>query len=151
VVAVGNDAQFERLCQVAGRPELAGDPRYATNAARVANRATLVPILSALLAARSSGEWIAALEEAGVPCGPINDLAQVFDDPQVRARGMRVEVPHPLAGKVPVVGSPIRLSETPVRHGTPPLLGEHTREVLSDVLGMPEAEIDGLARGGVIA
>jgi crotonobetainyl-CoA:carnitine CoA-transferase CaiB-like acyl-CoA transferase len=151
VVAVGNDAQFERLCQVAGRPELAGDPRWATNAARVANRATLVPILSALLAARSSGEWIAALEEAGVPCGPINDLAQVFDDPQVRARGMRVEVPHPLAGKVPVVGSPIRLSETPVRHGTPPLLGEHTREVLSDVLGMPEAEIDGLARGGVIA
>ena len=151
VVAVGNDAQFERLCQVAGRPELARDPRYATNAARVANRAALVPILSTLLAARRSVEWIAALEEAGVPCGPINDLAQVFDDPQVRARGLRVEVPHPLAGKVPVVASPIRLSETPVRHGAPPLLGEHTREVLAGVLGMPEAEIEGLARGGVIA
>jgi crotonobetainyl-CoA:carnitine CoA-transferase CaiB-like acyl-CoA transferase len=150
VVAVGNDGQFGRLCEVAGRPELAVDPRFTTNAARVENRAALVPILSALLAARSSREWVDALEEAGVPCGPINDLAQVFEDPQVRARGLRVEVPHPLAGKVPVVASPMRLSETPVRHGTPPLLGEHTREVLGDVLGMPEAEIEALRRGGIV-
>jgi crotonobetainyl-CoA:carnitine CoA-transferase CaiB-like acyl-CoA transferase len=150
VVAVGNDAQFARLCEVAGRPELSADARFATNAARVENRAALVPILSALLAARPSREWVAALEAAGVPCGPINDLAQVFEDPQVRARGLRVEVPHPLAGTVPVVASPIRLSETPVRHGTPPLLGEHTREVLGGVLGMEDAEIEALRRGGVI-
>jgi crotonobetainyl-CoA:carnitine CoA-transferase CaiB-like acyl-CoA transferase len=150
VVAVGNDGQFARLCEVAGRPELASDPRFATNAARVENRAALVPILSALLGARSSRDWIAALETAGVPCGPINDLAQVFEDPQIRARGMRVEVPHPLAGKVPVVGSPIHLSETPVQHGSPPLLGEHTREVLGGVLGMGEEEIEALRRDGVI-
>ncbi|HEY6005291.1 MAG TPA: CaiB/BaiF CoA-transferase family protein [Anaeromyxobacter sp.] len=150
VVAVGNDAQFARLCEVAGRPELAADPRFATNAARVESRAALVPILGALLAARPTREWVDALEEAGVPCGPINDLAQVFEDPQVRARGLRVEVAHPLAGAVPLVASPMRLSETPVRHGTPPLLGEHTREVLADVLGMTEAEIEALRRGGVI-
>ena len=150
VITVGNDGQFARLCEVAGRPELCRDARFATNAARVENRAALVPVLAALLAGRASRDWIDALEAAGVPCGPINDLAQVFEDPQIRARGMRVEVPHPLVGKVPVVGSPIHLSETPVRHGTPPLLGEHTREVLGDVLGMAEAEVEALRRGGVI-
>ena len=150
VVAVGNDAQFARLCQVAGRPELATDSRFATNAARVENRAALVPILEALLAGRPTREWVATLEEAGVPCGPINDLAQVFDDPHVRARGLRVEVPHPLAGSVPVVASPIRLSRTPARHGTPPLLGQHTAEVLRDLLGMGETEIEALQRESVI-
>jgi crotonobetainyl-CoA:carnitine CoA-transferase CaiB-like acyl-CoA transferase len=150
VVAVGNDGQFERLCEVMGKPELSADPRFATNAARVENRAALVPVLAALLATRPTREWVEALERAGVPCGPINDLAQVFEDPQVRFRGLRVEVPHPLAGTVPVVASPMRLSETPVRHGTPPLLGEHTREVLADLLGMAEAEIEALRRGGVI-
>ncbi len=149
-VAVGNDGQFARLCEVAGKAELAQDPRFATNAARVENRAALVPILAARFAARPAAEWIAALEAAGVPCGPINDRAQVFDDPHVRARGVRVEVPHPLAGKVPVVASPIHLSETPVRHGTPPLLGEHTREVLGSVLGMAEDEIEKLRRDGVL-
>jgi crotonobetainyl-CoA:carnitine CoA-transferase CaiB-like acyl-CoA transferase len=151
VVAVGNDAQFARLCEVAGRPELAKDPRFATNPARVEHRGALVPILAGLLAERPSRAWIDALEAAGVPCGPINDLAQVFEDPQVRARGMRVEVPHPLAGKIPVVGSPIRLSETPVEYGAPPLLGQHTTEVLRGVLGMADAEIDELRRAGVIA
>jgi crotonobetainyl-CoA:carnitine CoA-transferase CaiB-like acyl-CoA transferase len=150
VVAVGNDAQFARLCDVAGRPDLAVDPRFATNAARVENRATLVPLLEAILAGRPTREWVATFEEAGVPCGPINDLAQVFDDPQVQARGLRVEVPHPLAGNVPVVASPMRLSRTPVIHGTPPLLGEHTGEVLRDVLGMGEAEIEALRRERVI-
>ena len=110
VVAVGNDAQFARLCEVTGRPVLAADPRFATNTARVENRAALVPVLEALLAGRPTREWVRTLEEAGVPCGPINDLAQVFDDPHVRARGLRVEVPHPLAGRVPVVASPMRLS-----------------------------------------
>jgi crotonobetainyl-CoA:carnitine CoA-transferase CaiB-like acyl-CoA transferase len=150
VVAVGNDAQFGRLCAVAGRPELATDPRFATNAARVENRTALVPVLQALLASRPTREWVGALEGADVPCSPINDLAQVFDDPQVRSRGLRVEVPHPLAGTVPVVASPMRLSRTPVHHGTPPLLGEHTREVLGDVLGMGEAEIESLRREKVI-
>jgi glutaryl-CoA transferase len=150
VVAVGNDGQFARLCEVAGRPDLPRDPRFATNAARVEHRGALVPVLAALLAGRTSQEWMAALEEAGVPCGPINDLAQVFDDPQIVARGMRAEVPHPLAGKVPVVGSPIHLSETPVEYGAPPLLGEHTAEVLRGALGMADAEIDELRRSGVI-
>src|SRR5262249_6625914 len=134
VVAVGNDGQFARLCEVAGRLDLASDPRFATNAGRVENRAVLVPLLQALPARPPTRDWVGALEGAGVPCGPINDLAQVFEDPQVRSRGLRVEVPHPLAGKVPVVASPIRFSRTPVRHGAPPLLGEHTREVLGDVL-----------------
>jgi len=150
VVAVGNDAQFVRLCEVAGRPELAADPRFATNQARVENRAVLVPILEALFAGRATQDWVGALEGAGVACGPINDLAQVFEDPHVQSRGLRVEVPHPLAGKVPVVASPMRLSRTPVRHGTPPLLGEHTRELLGNVLGMGEAEIDALQREKVI-
>jgi crotonobetainyl-CoA:carnitine CoA-transferase CaiB-like acyl-CoA transferase len=150
VVAVGNDGQFTRLCEVVGRPELAADPRFATNAGRVENRPALVPILQALLAGRSTREWVETLQEAGVPCGPINDLAEVFADPHVQSRGLRVEVPHPLAGSVPVVASPMRLSRTPVRHGTPPLLGEHTGEVLRDVLGMGEVEIETLRREKVI-
>jgi len=150
VVAVGNDGQFARLCDVAARPELAVDPRFATNAARVENRATLVPVLEGLLASRSTRDWVGALESAGVPCGPINDLAQVFDDPHVRSRGLRVEVPHPLAGSVPVVASPMRLSRTPVHHGTPPLLGEHTVEVLRELLGMEDTELEALRRGRVI-
>jgi crotonobetainyl-CoA:carnitine CoA-transferase CaiB-like acyl-CoA transferase len=150
VVTVGNDGQFARLCEVAGRPELASDPRFATNPARVENRTTLVPVLQTLLAGRTTQEWVGALEGAGVPCGPINDLAQVFEDPHVQSRGLRVEVPHPLAGKVPVVASPMRFSRTPVRHGTPPLLGEHTREVLRDVLGMRDEEIETLRRERVI-
>jgi len=150
VVAVGNDGQFARLCDVAARPELAVDPRFGTNAARVENRATLVPVLEGLLASRSTRDWVGALESAGVPCGPINDLAQVFDDPHVRSRGLRVEVPHPLAGSVPVVASPMRLSRTPVHHGTPPLLGEHTVEVLREVLGMEDTELEALRRGRVI-
>jgi crotonobetainyl-CoA:carnitine CoA-transferase CaiB-like acyl-CoA transferase len=150
VVAVGNDGQFARLCEVAARPDLAADPRFATNPARVENRETLVPILQALLAGRPTQDWVDALEAAGVPCGPINDLGQVFADPHVQSRGLRVEVPHPLAGKVPVVASPMRLSRTPVRHGTPPLLGEHTREVLVDILGMEDVEIEALRREKVI-
>jgi crotonobetainyl-CoA:carnitine CoA-transferase CaiB-like acyl-CoA transferase len=151
VLAVGNDAQFARLCEVAGRPELARDPRFATNGARVAARVELVAILAPLLAARSTAAWVAALEAADVPCGPINDLAQVFADPQVRHRGLRVEIPRAGGGSVPVVASPIRLSRTPVRYDVPPpALGEHTREVLVELLGMGEAELDALHARGIV-
>jgi crotonobetainyl-CoA:carnitine CoA-transferase CaiB-like acyl-CoA transferase len=151
VLAVGNDGQFERLCEVAGRPDLARDPRFRTNAARVEHRAEVVAALAPLLAARTAAEWIAALEGAGVPCGPINDLAQVFADPQVRHRGLRVEAPHPVAGAVPMVASPIRLSGTPISHDVaPPTLGQHTRDVLVELLGMDDAEVVALREKGVI-
>jgi crotonobetainyl-CoA:carnitine CoA-transferase CaiB-like acyl-CoA transferase len=150
VLAVGNDGQFAGLCEVAGRPELARDPRFATNASRVEHRAALVGVLAPILASRPTAEWVEALEGAGVPCGPINDLGQVFDDPQVRHRGLRVVVGDPQVAGLPVVASPIRLSETPVRYERPPALGEHTREVLVDLLGMDEAEVAALRRSGVV-
>jgi crotonobetainyl-CoA:carnitine CoA-transferase CaiB-like acyl-CoA transferase len=150
VLPVGNDGQFARLCAVAGRPELAADPRFATNAARVAARAELVPILAGLLAARPTAAWVSALEAADVPCGPINDLAQVFADPQVRHRGLRVELPRPGAPPLPVVASPIRLSRTPVRYATPPPeLGAHTAEVLGE-LGVTDEELAALRARGVV-
>jgi crotonobetainyl-CoA:carnitine CoA-transferase CaiB-like acyl-CoA transferase len=151
VLAVGNDAQFARFCAVAGRPDLARDPRFATNAARVVARVELVGILAGLLRTRTTAAWAAALEEADVPGGPINDLAQVFADPQVRHRGLRVEIPRPGRAPVPVVASPIRLSRTPPAYGTPPPgLGEQTREVLTEVLGMAEAEVAALQERGII-
>ncbi len=151
VLAVGNDGQFARFCEVAGAPQLARDPRFATNAGRVTHRAALVPELERRFAERTSREWIEALEAAGVPCGPIHDLAQVFEDPQMRHRGMRLEVAHPVAGRVPLVASPIRLSGPPLDPpSAPPTLGQHTREVLGEVLGLDEAELDGLSARGVI-
>jgi crotonobetainyl-CoA:carnitine CoA-transferase CaiB-like acyl-CoA transferase len=150
VVAVGNDAQFARLAGVVGRPELARDARFATNAARVEHREDLVAILAPLLAARETGTWVRALDEADVPAGPINDLAQVFADPQVRHRALRVEVPAPGGGAAPVVRSPIRLSRTPVHHGPIPRLGQHTREVLVELLGLTDAEVEELRTKGVI-
>jgi formyl-CoA transferase len=147
---VGNDAQFARLAEVLGRPELARDERFATNGARVEHRDVLVAILSDALAARTTEAWVRALDAADVPAGPINDLAQVFDDPQVRHRGLRVDVPRAGGGTVPVVASPIRLSRTPVRHGPPPRLGEHTREVLVEVLGLDDEEVEALRGAGVI-
>jgi crotonobetainyl-CoA:carnitine CoA-transferase CaiB-like acyl-CoA transferase len=150
VVAVGNDGQFGRLCEVLGRPALAADSRFATNAARVEHRAALLAILEPALASRPSSAWIAALEEAGVPCGPINDLRQVFEDPQVRHRGLRQEVDHPLAGRAALVASPIRLSGTPLAPPTaPPLLGQHTDEVLAE-LGLDQAEVAALLAAAVI-
>ncbi len=132
ILAVGNDKQFTAFCAAAGIPELAADDRFSTNAARVKHRATLVPLLRAATAMRSTADWIGLLEQANVPCGPINDLAQVFDDPHVKARGLRVEIPHQQLGHVSTVASPFRLSKTPVhyRHAAP-ALGEHTASVLS--------------------
>ncbi|HTR20108.1 MAG TPA: CaiB/BaiF CoA-transferase family protein [Gemmatimonadales bacterium] len=151
VLAIGNDVQFARFCEVAGAPELAGDPRFATSPSRVEHRAVLVPIVAKLLAGRPAATWVAELEQRGVPCAPINDVAQVFSEPQVRHRGMRVELPHPVAGTVPLVGSPIRLSETPVNYRrAPPLLGEHTDMILRERLGMSAGEITRLRSAGVI-
>jgi crotonobetainyl-CoA:carnitine CoA-transferase CaiB-like acyl-CoA transferase len=151
VLAVGNDGQFARFCAAAGRPELAGDERFATNSARVRNREELVALLEPALAARTTREWASALDAAAVPFGPINDLAAVFDDPHVRARGLRVEAPHPTCGRVPMVASPIRLSGTPVRSDVPPpTLGQHTREVLVEVLGMEDSEVQALRSRGIV-
>jgi len=150
VVAVGNDAQFARLAEVVGRPELARDPRFATNGARVAHRGELVPILGGRLAADTTDRWVRALDAGGVPAGPINDLAQVFADPQVVHRGLRTEVARASGERIPVVASPVRLSRTPVRHGPPPRLGEHTREVLVEVLGMGDEEVEALRKAEVI-
>ncbi len=151
VLAVGNDGQFARFCEVAGRPELARDPRYATNTARVANRGTLVPQLAALFAARDRDDWIGALEGTGVPCGPINDLRQVFEEPQVVHRGMRLTLEHATAGRQPLVASPFRFDGAPCSSTRPPpTLGQHTVEVLTGVLGMGHAEVDRLRDLGII-
>jgi formyl-CoA transferase len=151
ILAVGNDNQFSKFCSVAGRPELAQDPRFATNPDRVRNRLTLVPIVGEIMRTRTTRQWLEALEPAGVPVGPINNLAQVFKDPQVQARGMKVEAPHPLAGKVPMVASPMKLSTTPVEHRTaPPTLGQHTGEILTALLGLTEQEIAQLRERGVL-
>ncbi len=150
ILAVGNDAQFARFCAVASRPELATDSRFAVNAGRVRHRATLVPILAAVLKERSRGAWLVALEAAKVPCGPINDLAEVFADPQVRSRAMTVELPHPLAGAVRVVASPLKLSKTPVQYRlAPPLLGADTDAVLREFGLDAEAIADLRAAGAV--
>ncbi len=152
VIAVGNDGQFGRLCQALGHPEWSGDGRFATNVARVAHRAELVALLHAATVRQSTAHWVALLERAGVPCGPINDVRQVFEDPQVRARGMRVEIAHPLAGTMAMVANPIRLSDTPVQYRhAPPLLGEHTREILQASLGLDDARIGALVAAGAIA
>ena len=135
ILTVGNDGQFRKFCEVAGHPEWATDPRFVSNAARVANRAELIPLIRQVTVFRTTAEWIAALEQAGVACGPINDLAQVFADPQVQARGTRIRMAHPLAGEVDLVANPIRLSRTPVDYRRPPpLLGEHNSEVFADWL-----------------
>lgn len=150
ILAIGNDGQFARFCEVAGRPELAADVRFATNRARVENRAELIPLLSEITATRTTAEWIGQLEARAVPCGPINGLAEVFADPQVQARGLAVKMPHPEAGEVPLVASPIRLSKTPVEYRrAPPLVGEHTDEILAD-LGVDAAGIAGLRERGVV-
>ena len=151
IVAVGNDGQFRAFCAIAGRPEWADDPRFATNAARVRNRQTLVPMIEAVMRARTQRDWLAALEPAGIPGGPINGIDQVFADPQAVARGMRLDLPHPLAGSVPQVRAPLALSETPLRFDrAPPLLGADTAKVLRERLGLDAREIERLRAAGVV-
>ena len=152
IIAVGNDGQFARLAGALGQPGWASDARFASNSARVLHRAALVALIHAATVRQPTAFWIALLEQAGVPCGPINNVAQVFDDPQVRARGMRVELPHRLAGSVAMVANPLRLSATPVRYRhAAPLLGEHTRAVLQERLGLSAAQIALLEAAGAIA
>ncbi|KWZ35004.1 CaiB/BaiF CoA transferase family protein [Burkholderia anthina] len=145
IVAVGNDGQFRKFVEAGGRPELADDARFATNPSRVRHRDTLVPILAEMVKARDKADWIGALEAAGVPCGPINDLDEVFDNEQVVARGMQVSLPHPCGADVKLVRNPIRMSATPPDARTaPPLLGAQTEDVLRDMLGYDDVRIAAL-------
>jgi len=151
ILAVGNDRQFARFCELAGRPDLATDERFATNAARVHSREVLIPIVRDLMVGRSSQAWLEVLEQAGIPSGPIDTLDKVFENPQLRHREMRVELPHPLAGTVPLVASPLRLSASPVQYRQPPpTLGQHTDEVLKELLGLQDADIQALRAEGTI-
>ena len=151
ILAVGNDSQFAKFCDVAGKPEWARDPRYAQNAERVRNRRELVPMIEAVMRTRTQREWLDTLEAVSVPCGPINTLDQVFADPQAQARGLRFDLPHALAGAVPQVRAPLRFSATPLESTVPPpLLGEHTADVLRGRLGLSANEIASLAATGVI-
>ena len=151
ILTVGNDSQFRKFAEVAGRIEWVDDPRFVTNKLRVANRAALIPLIRQATVFKTTAEWVLQLEAAGVPCGPINDLEQVFADPQVLARGLAIELPHVLAGLVPQVASPIRLSETPVEYrNAPPLLGEHTQEVLQRVLGLTTGGVEALRASRVV-
>jgi len=152
MIAVGNDAQFARFCAATGLGHLAADARFATNAQRVVNRDGLLPEIAAALAAQPTRHWLATLRAADVPCGPINDLAQVFDEPQVRHRGLRIDLPHPTAGSVPGVRNPILYSRTPMRYErAPPLLGADTDAVLSERLGLDAERLAGLRSRGIVA
>lgn len=151
ILAVGNDGQFARFCAVAGVPELAQDPRYARNADRVRHRDELVPQLEQLLLTRTKAAWLPALEAAKVPCGAINNLSEVFADPHVQARQMVDVWSHPFKSDLRLVASPMRMSQTPVRTDLPPpLLGQHTAEVLSEILGYDAQQIHDLHTRGVV-
>ena len=151
MLAVGNDAQFTRFCEAAGRPDIAADPRFQDNQSRVAHRAELVPQVQELLRSRPTAQWLARLREANVPCGPINDLAQVFAEPQIRHRGMRIDLPHPTAGSVPGVRHPALFSRTPLEYRlAPPELGADTESVLADRLGLGPERLAELRRAGAI-
>ncbi len=153
VLAVGNETQYRRFCDFAGHPEWAEDPRFVTNTMRLANREVLCPMIEEATRTRPSAHWLEGLEALGVPASPVNDIAQVFEDPQVRHRGMKISMPHPLAGggTVDLVGSPIKLSGTPVTYRrAPPTLGQHSDEVLAEVLGLDAAEREALRRDDII-
>jgi formyl-CoA transferase len=151
MLAVGNDAQFRRFCGVLDEPALADDARFASNAARVEHRELLLPLLQTALSQRSRAHWQQRLAEVGVPCAAVNTLDQVFVDPQVAARGLRFDLPHPLAGSVPMVANPLKFSATAIDYPrAPPLLGADTRSVLRERLGLSETELQRLNASGVI-
>jgi crotonobetainyl-CoA:carnitine CoA-transferase CaiB-like acyl-CoA transferase len=151
ILACGNENLFRKFCVAAGCTELARDPRFAGNGKRVENRAELTRLLQAVFSRRNTREWVELLEAAGVPNGPINDVAQVFEEPQVKARGIKVELEHPVAGKLPTVASPMRFSATPVEYKlAPPVLGQHTEEILRGLLKKTDAEIARLKADGTV-
>jgi crotonobetainyl-CoA:carnitine CoA-transferase CaiB-like acyl-CoA transferase len=151
ILACGNDNLFRKFCEVADCRALAADARFVTNGKRVENRAELTALLNEIFVKRSTRQWVEALEAAGVPNGPINNLEQVFQEPQAVARGLRIEMQHPLAGKISLIRSPMRFSETPIEHKVPPpLLGQHTDEILRGMLGRSEDDVARLRAEGVI-
>jgi crotonobetainyl-CoA:carnitine CoA-transferase CaiB-like acyl-CoA transferase len=151
VVAVGNDEQWRRFCGALGTSALVDDPRFATNRDRVANYAALRPLLVARLASRTRHEWVTALKAAGVPCGSVRDVAEALQDPQLSARDMIQTVEHAAAGFVSVLGVPVKLSETPARvRSAPPVLGQHTEQILQRDCGLSEGEIDRLRRDAAV-
>jgi len=153
ILAVGNDAQFAKFCDFAGEPGLASDPRFVTNELRVRNRRTLYGLLDDVIRRKTQDEWVSGLAKLGVPCSPVNTVDQVFADPQVRARGMQIAMPHPLArgGNIDLIGNPIKFSATPIAYRqAPPYLGQHTDEVLDELLDLSASEIAELRGGGVI-
>ena len=151
ILAVGNDSQFKSFCEVAGLNDLPADTRYATNRSRVANRETLVPMIRRAMVTKTTDEWIAVLEKANVPCGPINTLDRVFDNPQVQHRGMIRYLDHPVAGKVPTVANPIKFSKTPISGETAaPMLGQHSDEILRKVADLSDEQIEKLRSAGII-
>ncbi len=152
IIAVGNDALWEKFCRLVGREDLLDDPRFRTNQDRTENWDELEPLLADIFSTRTVQEWLSALGDAGIPCGPINTIDRVVSDPQVRARGMIVTVDHPDAGPVKMAASPVKLAPPPPCHYRPsPRLGEHTREVLAALAGLAEEELDELERQGVVS
>ncbi len=150
IIACGNDAQFRTLCAVIGRPELADDARFADNPSRVKHRPELVGELTSALRRHTRAHWLIELPKAGVPAGSVNTVAEAFDEPQLRHRGVRLDLPHPTAGTAPGVANPIKFSESPVEYrSAPPLLGQHTDEVLAEVLGFDAARLEQLRLDGV--
>ena len=151
IIAVGNDSQFVKLCKVLGCPEYAADDRYAMNANRVRHREELLPLLQIRLAKRSVEEWLNLLQPEGVPCGPVNSIAQTFENPQVVHRKMQIDLPHPLAGTVPSIANPIKFSGTPIHYqGAPPTLGQHSHDILQRYVGLSDAQITVLKGKGVV-
>jgi formyl-CoA transferase len=151
ILAVGNDGQFKRFCEAAGIAATGNDPRFASNALRIANRDACIAAIAPAMKLKSTAQWMAVLEPLGVPCGPIHRLDDVFANPQIRHRGMQVDVPHPLVKSVPLVANPIKYSRTPLDYQVPPpLLGQHTEELLRDLLGKSAEEISALRSAGII-
>ena len=152
ILAIGNDGQFARFCDACGHPELSQDESYRTNTARLANRVSLIDTMRKITSTRTTSAWVELLESVGVPCGPINTIADVFADPQVKSREMQIAMDHVKAGPIALVASPIRLSETPVQYRyAPPTLGQHTREILRDYLQLTDEVMDELFLQGVLA
>jgi formyl-CoA transferase len=150
-IAVGNDRQFARLCGLLGKPEIGADEKFATNSARVQNREEIISMLASIFKTASVSEWLGKLDEAEIPCGPINNFEQVFSMPQVKEREMLVQMQHPTIGALPLVGSPLKMSATPVEYRLPPpLMGEHTEEILMNVLGYSKAKVAELRKDGCV-